>query len=54
MITEKYLDGLNQPELKDLYFELWLNKNTKEAEIVYNYIEENYPYMLEENLLGGK
>jgi hypothetical protein len=50
MYTEKELDGLNIVELKDLYMELWLNKHNEEAEIVFNYIEENYPHVLKEEL----
>jgi hypothetical protein len=48
MITEKYLDSLNQLEVRDLYMELWLTGKYKESAIVFNYLAENYPYILKE------
>jgi hypothetical protein len=49
-LTEKYLDGLNIVELKDLYMELWITVQDEESETVFNYIKENYPAVIEEEL----
>jgi hypothetical protein len=48
MYSEKELDKLNQEELRELYMELWLAAKYKESAKVFNYIAENFPYLLTE------
>lgn len=50
MINEKFLDSLSLVDIKELYINLWLLNMKKEAKEVFNYLKENYPAVIEEEL----